>query len=97
MEKIFRAKLLTKREDNYSLFVFQDLDTLEYVMCTRLPNWNIPKIDVGDIGYVKIQKVKAGESYFHVATQLTNIFNYSNIYLLNFINEINITDTNLIL
>ena len=38
------VKLLAIRESTYTMYVFQDLDNGEFIMCTRLPNWHTPKI-----------------------------------------------------
>ena len=56
-------------------------------MCTRLPNWKVPDLNVGDIGFLEYQIIKAGEEYFNVATQQKQIYQYSNIYFNNFILE----------
>ena len=66
-------------------YVFQTLDTKEYIMCTRLPNWKVPEIDIGDEGFLQYQVVSAGEEYFSVAEQKNVKYNYSNIYFNNFI------------
>ena len=45
MDSTIRAKLLTKKEGLYTLYVFQDLDTGAYIMCTKLPNWGQRKLE----------------------------------------------------
>lgn len=83
--QIIEAKLCALRESKYTVYVFQDVINEEYIMCTRLPNWNIPKINIGDIGFLQYQIVKSGDEYFNPSTGETDKFNYSNIYFNNFI------------
>lgn len=84
-ECIKEVKLLAVREGNYTTYVFQTLDTKEYIMCTRLPNWKVPEIQIGDEGFLQYQVVQAGEEYFSIAEQKNIRYNYSNIYFNNFI------------
>ena len=97
MNLIFKGKLIASKLDFYTVYVFQNLDTHEYVMCTKLPNWQTPLINIGDIGFVEIQIVKAGDEYFNLETQATAKYQYSNIYFINFILEQNIINNQLIL
>ena len=87
IEQINKVKLLAIRESKYTMYVFQNLDFEGYIMCTRLPNWKVPDLNVGDIGFLEYQIIKAGEEYFNVATQQKQIYQYSNIYFNNFILE----------
>lgn len=84
-ECIKEVKLLAVREGNYTTYVFQTLDTKEYIMCTRLPNWKVPEIQIGDEGFLQYQVVQAGEEYFSIVEQKNIRYNYSNIYFNNFI------------
>ena len=86
-EQINKVKLLAIREGKYTMYVFQNLDSHGYIMCTRLPNWKVPNINIGDIGFLNYQIVKAGECYFNPSTQTEVKYNYSNIYFINFIDE----------
>jgi hypothetical protein len=96
-ECIREVKLLAVREGLYTTYVFQTLDTKEYVMCTRLPNWKVPEIAIGDEGFLQYQVVQAGEEYFNVETQTMVKYNYSNIYFNNFILKTeNINNNNII-
>jgi len=81
------VELLAIRDGNYTIYVFKDLDKKEYIMCTKLPNWNTPNLNIGDIGFVKYQIVKAGDEYYDPIREITTIYKYSNIYFINFINK----------
>lgn len=81
------VKLLACREGNYTVFVFQILNSNNYIMCTRLPNWKTPEIKIGDVGFLEYQKVRAGEKYFNVEQQQEVVYQYSNIYFINFIQK----------
>lgn len=85
MVKIAEVKLVAIREGHYSVYVFFNLINSEYIMCTRLPNWQVPSISIGDIGFLQYQTVTAGEEYFNVETQQTTKYLYSNVYFINFI------------
>ena len=46
---VIKAKLLALKEDqNYITYVFQNLCDNSYIMCTRLPNWESPVININD-------------------------------------------------
>lgn len=86
VELIKEVELITVRDGNYTLYVFQCLKTLEYIMCTRLPNWQVPDINIGDKGFLQYQIVKAGEHY--ITPDGENVlYKYSNIYFINFVKK----------
>ena len=62
-EYIKKVKLIAVRDGNYTVYVFQDVETFEYIMCTRLPNWKIPDIELGVEGFLQYQIVNAGDEY----------------------------------
>ena len=94
---IINAKLLAIKHGTYTVYVFKNLDDGSYVMCTKLPNWQSPEMEIGDEGFLKYEKVVAGQSYFNPATTSYQTYNYSNIYFENFINKSEITNSNIIL
>ena len=87
VSKTIYGKLLAKREGEYSNYVIRSLDDYELYIFTRLPNWQTPEINIGDIGYFQIDFVFAGDTYFNKMTGSSSIYQYSNIYFVNFINE----------
>lgn len=97
MEQIFHVQLLAKKESTYSLYVFKNLIDNSLIMCTKLPNWNLPFIEIGDKGFIKISTVIAGQSYFNVNDESWQTYKYSNIYLTNYIKEPDNLDLNIIL
>ncbi len=87
---VFYGELIALREDigNYIVYVFRDLDTNEYEMCTRLPNWNEPNLQIGDRGYVEIEDVYAGYStYLDIKTGEICAYKYDNNYFRSFVFE----------
>lgn len=94
---IISAKLLAIKEGTYTVYVFRNLDSNNYLMCTKLPNWQTPEIQIGDEGFLKYSEVKAGEKYFNPALQAEHVYNYSNIYFENFIQKTDIINQNIIL
>lgn len=88
------VKLLAIREGNYTMYVFQKLDIDTYIMCTRLPNWQVPEIQIGDTGFLEYQNVIAGEEYFDIVQEKMIRYLYSNIYFINFVQKIDILKNN---
>ena len=95
MEVTISAKLLAIKSGYYTIYVFKDLDSDSYIMCTRLPNWQVPNIQVGDAGFLKYQEATAGEEYFNPHTGQKHIYSYSNLYFLNFIQKSDTTNYNI--
>lgn len=81
------VKLLAKKEGNYIVYVFKNLTNNSYIMCTKLPNWQVPDINIGDIGFLTTQLILAGEKYFDRTSNTSMFYRFSNIYFINFINE----------
>ena len=86
-EKIVPVVLLAIREGRYTMYVFKNTETNEYIMCTKLPNWQTPEIFVGDAGFLQLQIVKAGDEYFNVNTESNDKYRYCNIYFKNFVSK----------
>lgn len=85
------------KEGNYTVYVFKNLCNNSYLMCTKLPNWQTSNVSVGDEGFLNYEEVKAGEEYFNPATETKHIYNYSNIYFVNFLQKSEIVNSNIIL
>lgn len=94
---IVSAKLLAVKEGSYTVYVFKNLDTNAYIMCTRLPNWQTSNLEIGNEGFLKYAEVVAGEKYFNPATNTEHVYNYSNVYFENFIQKSDIVNSNIIL
>ena len=89
-----KAKLLAKEHDlgGYTIYVFENLDSdppfgHKYVMVTRLPNWNHKNINLGDVGYLLYESVKAGDSWYCQETKEMIPYKYTNIYFIKFVLE----------
>lgn len=86
LELIKKVQLLAVREGTYTNYVFKNLDDNEYIMCTRLPNWAVPDVKIGDKGFLQYQIVKAGDVYITpIGEEIA--YKYSNIYFINFVIE----------
>lgn len=79
--------LVAKRDGTYTNYVFKDNNSSEYIFCTRLPNWQIPEIEIEDIGYLQYQIVEAGNSYVDPDTGEIILYRYNNSYLKNFVKK----------
>lgn len=89
------VELVATRLGTYSMYAFKDLDISNtYIMCTRLPNWQVPEIQIGDAGFLEYQYVIAGEEYFDVATDKMVKYQYTNIYFINFVQKTDILQNN---
>lgn len=63
------CKLLARSEDayGYTRYVFKNLVTGCFEMITRLPNWDLPYIEIGDVGFVNYIEAVAGEDTWYDA------------------------------
>jgi len=86
-ESIKEVKLIAKRDDIYTVYVFQDIYTKEYIMCTRLPDWQTPEVDIGSVGYLKYVDVMAGEQYVTSSLE-TFYYRFTNCYFIDFLHKI---------
>lgn len=84
--KTIKGKLIAKQDGIYTLYVFE-LNENEFVMCTKLPNWDVSPINIGDIGFVTFEEAVAGEKYFNPKTEDYHVYNYTNVYFKNFLKE----------
>jgi hypothetical protein len=82
-----KVKLLVTKHGTYTVYVFENVKTGEYIMCTRLPNWQCSEISGGDIGYLEYKVVNAGDTYFDVSQNKEIQYAYSNVYFINFIQD----------
>lgn len=83
---IKEVQLLAIREAVYTLYVFEELSSGEYIICTRLPNWQVPEINIGDKGYLQYQDVNAGDEYVTPNGDKVQ-YRYSNVYFINFVSK----------
>lgn len=87
MEKYIKeVELIAERESHYSIYVFKNLEQQEYIMCTRLPNWNSPDIQVGSTGFLEYHIVNAGDEYVTPDQEVIK-YKYPNCYFINFVNK----------
>ncbi len=84
--KTVHGKLVAKKEGLYTIYVFQ-IDNNEYIMCTKLPNWGISNLHLNDVGFITIEEVQQGEEYIDRITQSKKVYNFSNMYLKEFIKD----------
>lgn len=87
-EIAINAKLVAKKDGLYTIYVFQNLQNNEYIMCTKLPNWDFGDISIGKEGFLTYENAIAGEKYFNPKLQTFEIYNYTKVYFKNFIEDI---------
>ena len=87
VEFVTEAKLLAIKDGVYTIYVFKDNINNKYIMCTRLPNWQVQEINIGDEGYLQYQEIKAGDEYYDISIEKNKKYNYSNIYFNNFVKK----------
>jgi len=90
---IKEVQLLAIREAVYTIYVFKEINSEEYIMCTRLPNWQVPEINIGDKGFLQYQDVEAGDEYITPDGSKVS-YRYSNIYFINFVVKSDIIKNN---
>lgn len=86
MNKTYHSKLLANKKGNYSLYVFLDLDSKEYIMCTLLPNWDLDELCINDTGYLNVDIISPGDSYINSFGNIEK-YKYPNIYIKTFVKE----------
>lgn len=90
-EICIRAKLLAAKVSDYTVYVFQDLDKGDYIMCTKCPNWDANDIEMFQEGFLTYKYVVAGmdswldkrtgnfESYQHTANYFMTFIPTNNV------------------
>jgi hypothetical protein len=84
VELVKEAILVAIRYGEYTVYVFKAVESSEYIMCTRLPNWQSPAININDRGFLQYQIVEAGDEYSPLGGNKVR-YKYSNIYFINFV------------
>lgn len=104
MTVTIKAKLLTYREEygGYIIYIFEDLNTsrwdCKYRATLRLPNWESPFINIGDVGYLTYKEVIAGkDTWWDRNTQSQKYYNYNNSLFEDFVLEKKNADSDLVL
>lgn len=99
-----KSQLVAKEKDllDYITYVFKCLENNisfghSYVMCTRVPNWQHRDIDIGEIGFLQYEEVKAGENWYNPQTGIYTPYKYTNIYFIKFVKEIDNSKKDIIL
>jgi hypothetical protein len=82
-----KAMLVAKREEQYTVYVFQDIDKEdEYLMCTKCPNWNGQEIDLFQEGYLSYKFVVAGrDTWYKSETGEFFAYQWTAHYFLDFV------------
>lgn len=84
MELTKFVKLIALRQGEYTNYVFKDLESDEYFFCSRMPNWQVPEVQINEKGFVQIKDVKAGEEYVMPDGSKHN-YKYNCRYFINFV------------
>jgi hypothetical protein len=88
-EYVINAVCVAKQSGIYTKYVFKNIDTEEYVMCTLLPNWDISDIKTHEKGFLRYQFVKAGEEYYNRKIDEKIKFKFTDLFLISFIKNNN--------
>lgn len=82
-----KARLLACKEDGaYTIYVFQDLTSNEFIMCTRCPNWQGETPVAMQEGFLKYKYVVAGkDTYYDKTAERFLAYQYTNTYFLDFV------------
>ena len=87
----------------YITYVFKCLEPNpgfghNYVMVTRLPNWDHRPIDLEEIGYLTFNEVVAGKDKWYCPESGQFIpYNYTNIYFIKFVKKVDNSKKDIIL
>lgn len=89
MEQIgitINVQLVAKKAGNYTVYIFKNLETLEYITVTKCPNWADDEVDVGQEGFLTYKFVRAfKETWINKNTGEEVFYQYSANYYLSFI------------
>ena len=80
------AKLVASSTDpeQYVTYVFQDLESKEYLMCVQFPNWEHRSLRLGEVGFLEYKEIRAGiDTWFDGSKMIP--YNYNNIQFIKFI------------
>lgn len=82
-----KASLVGSRMDGaYEHYVFINSHTNEYIMCTRMPNWQVDKVDIGEEGFLEYQDVIGGQDrYYDSVKDGYRLYQIDATYFLNFV------------
>lgn len=87
------AKLVASETDslNYTTYVFECLEKdvkieTEYIMCTRWPNWEHRKIEIGEIGFLSFFEIRAGIDKWYNGKNMIP-YRYNNIQFIKFLKK----------
>lgn len=97
IDTFVKAVLIAKKEGIYTTYVFKNLETEEYIMCTKLPNWDCNNIPLNVEGFLSYELAIAGNSYYNPKTENFEIYKYSKLYFKNFIIEDKLKNEEIIL
>jgi len=85
-QNIVECELVAIKKGKYTLYVFKIANVIEeYIMCTRLPNWQTLDFSIGIKGFLQYQIVLSGQTYFDAETGMPIKYQHSNVYFNNFI------------
>jgi len=80
------VQLMAKRAGNYTVYIFKNLETNEYITVTKCPNWIDDEVDVGQEGFLTYKFVQAfKETWINKDTGEEVHYQYSANYYLSFI------------
>lgn len=85
MDSTINAKLLARKSGLFTMLVFKNMETKEYIMCTVLSNWDIGHIPIDTEGFLTYEFAQAGDSYYSASTGVFTTYKYSQIYFKNFV------------
>ena len=85
--KCVKARLLAiMPEGGYMVYVYQNLDNNEYVMCTRVPNWQGDEPKLLQDGFLSYKFVIAGrDEYYDKLEDKHKKYQYTATYFTNFV------------
>lgn len=88
-----RAKLLVSVEDGmgYISYVFECLDEdmikeTRYIVAKRFPNWDHRSIEIGEVGFLTVEELRAGMTKWFDGKQMVP-YQYNDIQFIRFIAE----------
>ena len=86
-EKCIKARLVgSKEEGAYTVYVFEDLTTHDFIMCSKCPNWNGEDPVMLQEGFMQFKHVKGGkDTYFEASSGTHKCYQFTATYFQSFV------------
>lgn len=90
-----QAKLIAFKEElgGYITYVFQDVHTGKYIMCTKFVNWNSAPLRLWTRGYLTYKEIIAGrDTWYDAVSDSFQRYRFEGFQFINFVPQPEMTN-----